>query len=202
MGEVGDTGSGATNVQTMSDVALATQMHRERMQFADQRQGIETRRVERRRHEARLVVRLLARRESLRAARAGWRSQHRLGPKPIRLGSVVLDCSDPASLAEFYRGLLGGKVGALGAGTAELRVHGQLLSFRGVADYEYPKWPDSHPEYVRLDLAVREFAASHTLVTSMGAVPLDPVEAPAPGYDRPYRVYADPAGHPFSLCLR
>ncbi len=115
---------------------------------------------------------------------------------------MVLDCSDPASLAEFYRSLVGGKVGSSGTRSAELRVRGQLLSFRGVADYEYPRWPDGHPEYVRLDFEVEEFASSHALVTGRGALPLDPVDEPAPGYDRSYRVYADPAGHPFSLCLR
>ena len=135
------------------------------------------------------------------AVRSSWRSRHARQPKPMRLGGVVLDCADPVSLAQFYWRLLGGKVGSLGSDSAVLRVHGQLLSFHGVADYEFPKWPEGHPEYVRLDLAVREFASAHILVTSIGGAPLDPIEAPTPGFDRGYRVYADLAGHPFSLHL-
>lgn len=64
-----------------------------------------------------------------------------------------------------------------------------------------PHWPDGHPEYVRLDLSVPEFGTPHNSITSLGAVPLDPVEPPTDPDDRPYRIYADPAGHPFSLHL-
>lgn len=193
-------------MQSMSDVDLASQLHRERMtalagvrRTQAQEQAAERR--ARRRQQRREVSRIaFLPKLRVRLGRGDPVTPAVAEPIPIRLGSVVLDCSDPAALAEFYRGLLGGEVGRHDEVT-DLDVDGQLLSFHGVADYEYPQWPGNHPEYVRLDLAVSEFAGPHGLVTSMGAVPLDPVEPPPSEHGRAYRIYADPAGHPFSLYL-
>ncbi len=191
-------------MQSMSDVAIATQMHRERMAFAEVHQAAARERAREaaaQRRQRRLVARLvLAPRVRVRFKGRAGRARVPEPVSPIRLGSVVLDCSDPDALAEFYRGLLGGEVGP-GADSTDLVVGGQLLSFHAVPDYQNPHWPDGHPEYVRLDLAVSDFVGPHSLVTSMGAVPLDPVEPPPVEQGRPYRIYADPAGHPFSLHL-
>jgi catechol-2,3-dioxygenase len=118
----------------------------------------------------------------------------------ISLGAVVLDCPDPFDLAEFYRGVLGGEVTANGDDWVDLAVAGRTLSFQRAQRYQPPSWPDGPPQQFHLDLTVDEYAGPHALVTSLGATPLDPVEPPPAEKGRGWRVYADPAGHPFCLC--
>ena len=120
----------------------------------------------------------------------------------ISLGSVVLDCPDPAALAEFYRGVLGGEVRSDRADWVDLVVPGATtLSFQKVQSYTPPSWPDGPPQQFHLDLEVEGYAGHHELVISLGAKPLDPVEPPPAEDGRTWRVYADPAGHPFCLCM-
>jgi hypothetical protein len=119
----------------------------------------------------------------------------------IELRAVVLDCPDPAALAEFYRGVLGGEVSLDEPDWAELAVGGRTLAFQEVVDYQPPSWPDGPPQQFHLDLTVPAYDEPHALVTALGATPLDPVEPPPAGNDRGWRVYADPAGHPFCLCV-
>ena len=118
----------------------------------------------------------------------------------VSLGSVVLDCPEPTQLASFYRGVLGGEVQSDRPEWVDLVVDGFTLSFQKVQHYEPPSWPDGPPQQFHLDLAVEEYAGPHGLVTSLGATPLDPVEPPPAENGRGWRVYADPAGHPFCLC--
>lgn len=120
----------------------------------------------------------------------------------ISLGEVVLDCPDPRTLGGFYAELLGGTVSP--ASTDEwvsLEGPASLLSFQRVSDFESPSWPDGVPQQVHLDLSVDEFARTHERVVALGAVALDPVGPPVAGDARTFRVYADPAGHPFCLCM-
>jgi catechol-2,3-dioxygenase len=121
----------------------------------------------------------------------------------INLGAVVLDCPDPRALAEFYHGLLGGEVTGDGEGEdwVDLTVDGHRLSFQRARNHQPPSWPDGPPQQFHLDLTVEEYAGPHALVTSLGAVPLDPVDPPPAEDGRTWRVYADPAGHPFCLCM-
>jgi catechol-2,3-dioxygenase len=119
----------------------------------------------------------------------------------ISLGPVVLDCPEPARLAEFYRGVLGGEVNQERDDWVELEVDGHTLAFQKVRHYEPPSWPDGPPQQFHLDLRVEEYAGTHELVTSLGATPLDPVDPPPAENGRNWRVYADPAGHPFCLCM-
>ena len=118
------------------------------------------------------------------------------------LQCVVLDCADPAELAAFYRGLLGGTVDrpdprwSLDADWTTLHTpSGQVLAFQRVADHRPPTWPDStRPQQFHLDFGVADLDRAHGEVVALGAALLDagPVE-------RGWRVYADPAGHPFCL---
>ena len=63
-----------------------------------------------------------------------------------------------------------------------------------------PSWPDGAPQQLHLDLTVEDMAAAHARAVELGARPLDPEADPAGGRQRGFRVYADPAGHPFCLC--
>jgi len=119
----------------------------------------------------------------------------------VRLGKVVLDCPDPRRLGRFYAELLGCRVSPGSEDRwVDLEGAGALLSFQRVRGYEPPSWPDGVPQQVHLDLEVDSFAETHERAVALGAVPLDPTTPPAPADTRGYRVYADPAGHPFCLC--
>lgn len=117
-----------------------------------------------------------------------------------KLQCVVLDCPDAPGLARFYQALLGGTVNqadrrwAVDDNFSTLHTEsGVVLAFQRVTNYRAPRWPDSaHPQQFHLDLDVRDLNDAHTRVLELGATLLqsDP---------RGWRVYADPAGHPFCL---
>ena len=60
-------------------------------------------------------------------------------------------------------------------------------------------WPRGQQQ-AHLDFVVTDIAAAHERVLALGGTALDPVEPPKPAPERGFRVYADPAGHPFCLC--
>lgn len=119
----------------------------------------------------------------------------------LTLSGIVLDSPDAATLAGFYRRLLGWPVEQDEPGWVKLRspVGGPGLSFQTEANYVPPVWPAGPGDQqmsVHLDILVDDLdsAGAHTLAA--GAVraehqPQDDV-----------RVYLDPAGHPFCLFLR
>lgn len=125
----------------------------------------------------------------------------------LRLRQVVLDCTNPRELAEFYRELLGL---IYRPGDEPPAAHDWLvlrnadgvpqLAFQQVAEQTRPTWPDpAIPQQFHLDLTVEskaELLAEHERALSLGAtMHLDKVEDP----EEPLRVYADPAGHPFCI---
>ncbi|GAB3808341.1 VOC family protein [Micromonospora zhanjiangensis] len=118
------------------------------------------------------------------------------------LQCVVLDCADPAELAAFYHALLGGTVDqpdrrwAISDGWSTLHApSGLVLAFQRVLVYRPPTWPDpTRPQQFHLDFGVPDLDAAHERVVALGATLLD--QGPA---GRGWRVYADPAGHPFCL---
>ncbi|MFF3910624.1 VOC family protein [Streptomyces sp. NPDC001848] len=113
-----------------------------------------------------------------------------------KLGPVVLDCPDPRALAAFYAEVLGGRVEGEGD-WVDLRVPGgQALAFQAAPGFVPPKWPaPDHSQQFHLDLVVEDLDAAEQGVLELGAKPLD-----AEDRARSFRVYADPAGHPFCLC--
>ena len=119
-----------------------------------------------------------------------------------KLGAVVLDCPDPLALATFYAALVGGTPEWESDDSdswVELKGHGgTLLAFQRVSGHVPPRWPDAaHPQQFHLDLEVpqAELDAVEKEVLALGATVLD-----AQDRERSFRVYADPAGHPFCLC--
>ncbi|MEE1938576.1 VOC family protein [Streptomyces sp. TRM 70361] len=119
---------------------------------------------------------------------------------------VVLDCPEPGKLADFYARLLGGTVEGEGDwvevvfapdGTVVKR-----LAFQQAPGHVPPKWPSAeHSQQFHLDFYVpraqREEAEHEAL--ALGAELLDGDDD---GGKRDFRVYRDPAGHPFCLCYR
>ncbi|MHB8378382.1 MAG: VOC family protein [Acidimicrobiales bacterium] len=113
----------------------------------------------------------------------------------IRLGSISLDCADPKALASFWADLLGGTIVYTSDDFVAVQLDGVWISTVRVDDYEPPDWPDgSPPKQIHLDLAVEDLGASELEAQLLGAV-----KAPdQPEPDR-WRVFFDPAGHPFCL---
>ncbi|MFD0075484.1 VOC family protein [Streptomyces sp. NPDC127166] len=118
------------------------------------------------------------------------------------LQCIVLDCSAPRELAAFYRAVLGGDVDrpdprwSLDEAWSTLHTPGGLvLCFQGVPDHRPPTWPDpERPQQSHLDFGVPDLDAAEEQVLAVGAKLLD-----AGSGARGWRVYADPAGHPFCL---
>ncbi|MDX3608117.1 MULTISPECIES: VOC family protein [Streptomyces] len=118
------------------------------------------------------------------------------------LECVVLDCPDPSELADFYASLLGGEVDRpdrrweCDAEWSTLHTPGGLvLAFQRVAGYRPPRWPGQEaPQQFHLDFGVTDRERSHEEVLAAGASLLG-----AGDEERGWRVYADPAGHPFCL---
>lgn len=117
-----------------------------------------------------------------------------------KLQCVVLDCPDVLELAEFYSSLLGGTVNlpdprwAVGSDFATLHTDsGLVFAFQRVQDYRAPRWPDSaYPQQFHLDLDVPDLDIAQAQVLSLGATLLH-------ADTRGWRIFADPAGHPFCL---
>ncbi|AVZ73394.1 glyoxalase [Streptomyces lunaelactis] len=113
------------------------------------------------------------------------------------LGTVVLDCPDPVALGRFYAEVLGGRIEDDGEGWVGLaQAPGTPLAFQTAPGFVPPKWPaPDDSQQFHLDLTVTDLDAAEKQVLALGATVLD-----ADDRARSWRVYADPAGHPFCLC--
>ncbi len=110
--------------------------------------------------------------------------------------SIVIDCPDAETLAAFYPPLLDGKIEP-DDGWIDVRAdYGQCLSFQPVEDYRAPEWPSqSVPQQMHLDVQVDDLDKAEAAVLELGATKHEH----QPGTT--FRVFLDPAGHPFCLCL-
>ncbi|MGH3755362.1 MAG: VOC family protein [Pseudonocardiaceae bacterium] len=111
-----------------------------------------------------------------------------------RLHTVVIDCPDPAALAEFYSELLGLPI--ISRDSDWVTIGGDdwpLVAFQLAPDLQPPAWPDSQrPQQFHLDVQVDDIDTAEQRVLELGATRL-------PGGERTFRVYADPVDHPFCL---
>jgi hypothetical protein len=114
-----------------------------------------------------------------------------------RWRGLVIDTPDPRGLATFYQELLGfvrvqDDSHWVVIGDAADRPG---LAFQLAPDLRPPGWPDSDPpQQMHLDIAVEDIDQAEQHALSLGAVRL-------PGGGENFRVYRDPSGHPFCLCL-
>jgi hypothetical protein len=113
-----------------------------------------------------------------------------------RFPSFVIDCPDPGALATFYGTMLDWKVD-IDSDWAEVRAdYGQCISFQKVEAYTPPQWPDQElPQQMHLDVIVDDLGTGEAAVLELGATKHDH----QPGTT--FRVFLDPAGHPFCLCV-
>ncbi|MFI5485455.1 VOC family protein [Micromonospora echinaurantiaca] len=116
-----------------------------------------------------------------------------------QLRSTVIDCPDPRALAAFYSELLG--LPLIEEDCADDWVvlggragHQPRLAFQYAPNLRPPSWPDpERPQQFHLDVTVDDIETAEKAVLALGARRL-------PGEGEGWRVYADPAGHPFCLC--
>jgi hypothetical protein len=114
-----------------------------------------------------------------------------------RFPSFVIDCPDAAALAGFYGALLDWPVKVDGD-WAEIRPAdgGNCISFQQVEGYRPPQWPGQEvPQQLHLDVIVDDLDGAEPAVLALGATKA----GHQPGTS--FRVFLDPAGHPFCLCV-
>jgi predicted enzyme related to lactoylglutathione lyase len=112
-----------------------------------------------------------------------------------RFPTVVLDCPDPAALATFYGAMLDWKV-EVSDDWADIKAdYGDSIGFQKVDDYRAPDWPGQDlPQQMHIDVNVEDLDTAEKAVLELGATKHEH----QPGTT--FRVFLDPAGHPFCLC--
>ena len=117
-----------------------------------------------------------------------------------RMRTVVIDCPDPGALAEFYRQLVGGEISsATDDWVVLVDEPGHRIAFQRSDEYAPPTWPTAErPQQFHLDVTVDDIDVAERAVLAIGARKHDFQPGEADGDS--FRVYVDPAGHPFCLC--
>ena len=107
----------------------------------------------------------------------------------------MLDAADMDAEAQFWSALLDIQVVHRSDDWTTLEGGGVRLAVQLAPDHVPPRWPDpSFPQQLHLDIEVDDIDQAEGQVLSLGARRLpDPPDA------EDFRVYADPAGHPFCL---
>jgi catechol-2,3-dioxygenase len=128
-----------------------------------------------------------------------------------KLESLVLEAREPKALARFYSELLGLPITKVDGEWVDIGdpTTGTRMSFQHAPAHQPPRWPDpaSSMQY-HLDIEVDDIEEAEPAVLALGAsrLPGGSAEEEAQGLRPPgpsgFRVYADPAGHPFCLTWR
>ena len=113
-----------------------------------------------------------------------------------QLPTLVIDCPDALVLAGFYAELLDWRVQG-DSEWAEVRSEeGQCICFQQVEQYRAPQCPGQDvPQQTHLDVAVESHDDPEPQVIALGATRAEH----QPGTT--FRVFLDPAGHTFCLCV-
>jgi len=110
------------------------------------------------------------------------------------LFAVTVDCPDPVELARVDQAFAGGEIASSNDDFVALSGGGVRIDFQRVANHA-ARWPDDDaPRRVHLDFRVDDLERAEADVERLGAT----VAGYQPG-GRRFRVWIDPAGHPFCL---
>lgn len=108
---------------------------------------------------------------------------------------VALDCPDPLALAEFYMQIVGGEIVRTDHDWVRVRPEsGSDIAFQLAPDHVPPGWPEGGPQQAHLDFDVTDLDEGEAAVLAIGAT-----KAEFQPYPDEWRVFTDPAGHPFCL---
>lgn len=113
-----------------------------------------------------------------------------------RLEKTVIDCPDPRTLAAFYCAVLGMRVNEDADDWVVIGVEpGQRqLAFQRTEVWNPPDYHDpGKPQQLHVDIRVDDIDEAEQAILRLGAVRLKGKR------ETGFRVYADPAGHPFCL---
>jgi predicted enzyme related to lactoylglutathione lyase len=113
-----------------------------------------------------------------------------------KLRSVVLDTKDPAKLAQFYAGVLGGTVQDVDETWSVVTdPQGRRFACQLSPEHEPPRFPDQRgSQQFHLDIEVDDIDGAESEVLALGAK-----RVAAAVEEGTFRVFKDPAGHPFCL---
>jgi catechol-2,3-dioxygenase len=113
-----------------------------------------------------------------------------------KLEMVVLDAPDIARLSAFYRGLAGWVEVSADDGWISLDTpDGWHIALQAAPDHQPPVWPgQDRPQQAHLDLRVPDLEAGLDQALELGGTVLNKNDS--------WYTVADPAGHPFDLCLK
>lgn len=108
----------------------------------------------------------------------------------------AIDCPDTLALAGFYSEVLGLDLEeGSDAEWATIGSGARSLAFQQVDDYRAPEWPGQDvPQQAHVDVMVANLDEAEAAVLALGATKTEF----QPGTS--FRVFLDPAGHPFCLC--
>jgi len=115
-----------------------------------------------------------------------------------RFSLVAIDCREPRFLAGFYSAITGWDVHpeSTDSWVELLGDRGATIAFQLAPDHVPPVWPSAeHPQQAHLDFDVSDLDMGEQQVLAIGArkAEVQPGET--------FRVFLDPAGHPFCLVL-
>ncbi|MDQ2758808.1 MAG: VOC family protein [Actinomycetota bacterium] len=112
-----------------------------------------------------------------------------------RRPTTVLDCPDAGALATFYAAMLGWQVKGEDGWSEAWSEDWPPLAFQEVEGYRAPTWPSQDvPQQHHIDVVVDDLDEAEVAVVALGATKAEH----QPGTT--FRVFLDPAGHPFCLC--
>ena len=113
-----------------------------------------------------------------------------------KLETVVLDTRDPRALAAFYAELLGATTVVNREDWVSIvDGEGRRLSFQTSPEHQAPRFPDpAGAQQSHLDVRVTDVDEAERKVLELGATRVSEAHE-----DSTFRVFRDPAGHPFCL---
>ncbi len=116
-----------------------------------------------------------------------------------KLGAFVIECPEPAALAKFYSELSGYPLVRDDGDWVTLRAGegGTDLCFQQAPEFRPPVWPDpaSSMQY-HLDFDVPDLDEGEQRAIALGETKSE--HQPDPSN---FRVFTDPVGHVFCLCI-
>jgi Glyoxalase-like domain len=114
----------------------------------------------------------------------------------LKITGIALDCGDVDELIDFYARITGAPVFYRSEEFACLNMTTYWLTTQKVDAYAAPTWPESTtPKQFHFEISATDLDEAEAFVLECGAVK----SGHQPSGDRSWRVYLDPAGHPFCL---
>ena len=114
----------------------------------------------------------------------------------MRIRQVVLDARDVETVATFWSALLGWPMERWSDEWISMTDGVAKLAIQYAADHQPPSWGDpTRPHQAHLDIVVDDIERAEARVLELGGTKLGAQDGEVEGF----RIYADPAGHPFCL---